>query len=69
MNYKVAFIIYAPDEQNGALLKPAHNGLKTSFNCFKLSFSKFFEKCGKRSQSSRGPNTFARHCILVMLFV
>ena len=21
-------------------------------------------KCGKRSQSSRGPNTFARHCIL-----
>ena len=22
-------------------------------------------KCGKRSQSSRGPNTFARHCIYI----
>ena len=25
-------------------------------------------KCGKRSQSSRGPNTFARHCIPLDLF-
>ena len=24
-------------------------------------------KCGKRSQSSRGPNTFARHCIYIFL--
>ena len=26
-------------------------------------------KCGKRSQSSRGPNTFARHCIFRQSFV
>uniref|UniRef100_A0A8C7FJV1 Ttk protein kinase n=1 Tax=Oncorhynchus kisutch TaxID=8019 RepID=A0A8C7FJV1_ONCKI len=27
----------------------------------------YYLKCGKRSQSSRGPNTFARHCIIVDL--